>query len=252
LLSTQREGGEEMVRALVEFTQQRAVRLKKAAQKAEALSAQASPSSKAEKNAGIKAVAPSDLSTGDDDAWGDEAEGEAESTAAPAGAEDTSVIPSELPTSAARQTRRPPPVSAIALALSKLKTPGAAAALCPYLSDPSLSAREVKTVMKTVFELGGPEETAAVHQFVLEYKNTGGEEELLDALVQGVEFLLTHLEPELRTEVKAEINESLTHPDLKKRARLIKIRRVVDPDSAPKAASDSPTVPSGAAKSPAP
>lgn len=124
---------------------------------------------------------------------------------------------------------RPPPVGPIAKALLKQKTPGAALALARYLDDPSLSANQTRTVMKTIFALGNAEQIAPVHHFVLTYKNTGGDPDLIDALVQAVEFLLIHMDETMRAHMKAEIDESLTFPELKRRARNIKVKRPVPP-----------------------
>ncbi len=244
LLADQREGGEEMVRALSEFTQLRADRLKQAQRANKPGEAKDTHLAEPPKDTLGATPAQPDSPASTDDEWADDTkeQGSVAPHAATVDPADSSTPgqstpeadPSEPATANAtlqkvppRLAKRPPPVAALARALRKLKTPGAAAALSHYLTDPALSATEVQTVMNTVFELGGPNEAQAVHQFVISYKNTGGEDELLDALAQGVEFLLVHLPAEERKNIKAEINESLTHPDLKRRARRIKIRRIV-------------------------
>ncbi len=231
LLATQKNGGAQMVRALNEFANARQSRLKRAADQINAPQDIAPESQDNAPESQDDTPASQDISPPpDSDAWQEESakspnEKEQEPGARP-DREEREALEEQVSLQAnSRATRRPPPVAAIAKALLVLETEGAAAALIRYLDDPALSAREIKTVMNTVYELGDQNETAAVHQFVLTYKNTGGEDALLDALAQGVEFLLNHLDPERQKGIKDEINESLTHPDLKKRARSIKIRR---------------------------
>lgn len=129
---------------------------------------------------------------------------------------------------ALRATLRPPPVGPIAKSLLKQRTAGAASALARYLDDPSLTSAQIRTVMKTIVALGGQEEIDPVHRFVLNYKNTGGEPELIDALMQAVEFLLAHMDEAARTRLETQISEPLTFPDLKKRAQAIKKKRSAD------------------------
>lgn len=128
-----------------------------------------------------------------------------------------------------RRAQRPPPVSQLSLALRKLKPEGAAGALAPYLADPSLSAREVERVMETVAALGSQEQNEEVASFLRHYKNTGGEAALLHALVLAAEFVLEHSEEAERAEWIAELNDSLTHPEL--RARLQRIMPKYSPQN---------------------
>jgi len=121
-----------------------------------------------------------------------------------------------------RATLRPPPVAPIAKSLLKQRTPGAAEALAHYLDDPSLTSAQIRTVMKTIAALGGAEAIDPVHRFVLNYKNTGGEPELIDALVQAVEFLFAHMDENGRAQLHAELNEPLTFSAFKKKAQAIK------------------------------
>lgn len=141
---------------------------------------------------------------------------------------------------ALRATLRPPPVGPIAQSLLKQRTPGAAGALARYLDDPSLTSAQIRTLMKTIVALGGQEEIDPVHRFVLNYKNTGGEPELIDALVQAVEFLLVHMDDAARARLETEISEPLTFPDLKKRALAAKNKRAAKRPVDPKAPSTSP------------
>ena len=207
LLSSQKKGGEAMVFALNEYSNQRAARLKQAGQ--ELTVELGSPPSG-------DPTLPSGTPTG------------------PESSPDATNPTPAGEVSATRRSLRPPPVAAIAQALKKQKTPGAAAALVHYLNDPALHGAQVLTVMKTVSALGGPKETPEVLEFVRSYKNTGGETRLMDALVLAVEFLFLHLSEEDRTSLKAEINQTLTHPELRRRVRSIKsLRETPKPASTP-------------------
>lgn len=219
LIAKRTSGGEEMVRVLNEFSAKRAVRLKLAAQ-----SSEINPDvavAVAEANASKDVPAAGQRAAGSDDEWENE-KSQQPGTGSMGAIQFPSPQADEL---SSKKTLRPPPVDSIARALMTMKTPGAAAALAKYLDDPALNAAQIKVVMKAVYKLGGPDEVEPVHTFLLIYKNTGGETDLIDALVQATEFLLTYLIEPKKSEVKAEVNESLTHPEVQRRAKLIKITR---------------------------
>jgi hypothetical protein len=115
-----------------------------------------------------------------------------------------------------RQNRRPPPVGALATALTRLKPPGAAEALAPYLLEPDLSPDNALSLMVALQSLGGPKQVPQVHAFFTSYKNTGGEETLVEALVRAAVFLDEHLDEAGREELRRQIAQPLTHPSLQK------------------------------------
>ncbi len=186
LLAVQKEGGEEMVRALLESAPK-----------------VASPQNETKKPVPPQAAPESPSKDESDETWVEDAKTESE----------------PVPREPAQKQRslRPPPVGALAQALLRLKTAGAAAALAPYLSDPSLQASELKDVLAAVTALGDDKQVPDVQALLESYKNTGGEPALLDALVMAASFLFAHLDEEGKTKLRASLDESLTHPDLKAR-----------------------------------
>ncbi len=144
------------------------------------------------------------------------------------------------PNARRREKLRPPPVGAIAQALVRMKTKGAAEALAPYLNDPSLSAKAALNLMKAISKLGtgSPEEIEQVSRFLYQYKNTGGEPVLLDALVLAVHFLYQHGDEAADEKLQQDLSQSLTHPDLTK-----KLKKSPPPrdNKKPKAADDKKT-----------
>lgn len=121
------------------------------------------------------------------------------------------------PNATQRETLRPPPVGALARALTRMKTEGAAAALALYLDDPSLRAGAALSVVRAIDALGGQEQVPQMRSFLDSYKNTGGEDQLLDALALTALFLFKHLGEEEAQELRESLNQSLTHPELRKR-----------------------------------
>ncbi len=115
-----------------------------------------------------------------------------------------------------REKQRPPPVGSLARALLRMKTPGAARALAPYLNDPSSRAKASLNLMKTISKLGtgDPVEMREVSRFLYHYKNTGGEGQLIDALVLAAHFLFKYGDDEADEQLERALGQSLTHPDL--------------------------------------
>jgi hypothetical protein len=130
---------------------------------------------------------------------------------------ETDISESEMDEIAKAGLGRAPPVGKISEALVRLKTPGAAAALAPFLLDPSLSATEVEQVMKAVLKLGTTAEAETVESFLDQYKNTGGEKQLINALVLAVQFLLEHMDDQQKATLAQSLSENLTDPDLRKK-----------------------------------
>lgn len=118
-----------------------------------------------------------------------------------------------------REKLRPPPVGALAQALGHMKTKGAARALAPYLSDPALTPKQASALMKAIDDLGTGDalELAEVSRFLYQYKNTGGETQLIAALVRAAHFLFKHGDEESREKLRRDLAQSLTHPDLAKK-----------------------------------
>jgi hypothetical protein len=120
-----------------------------------------------------------------------------------------------------REKLRPPPVGALAKALTRMKTPGAAAALAPYLEDPSLDASALRSIMEalTAIGTGAPEERTPVSTFLYQYKNTGGEPALIDALVLAAHFLFKFGDDAANEKLLKDLGQSLTHPALAEELR---------------------------------
>lgn len=125
------------------------------------------------------------------------------------------------PLAAKRPNLRPPPVGALAQALVRLKPEGAAAALAPYLTSPSLKSSELKHVMQALVALGDKDQVEQVEAFLMAYKNTGGEPALLDALVMAAQFVLSHGSEDQRARLEKALKHSLTYPELKARTETL-------------------------------
>lgn len=195
LLSEREEGGTEMVEAL----------LKSAPKEQTPESVEVPPTD----------ATPPVAKEGGDDSWSD--------SDAPAKATDKyaelnkAAQPQLAPGVVRRESVRPPPVGDLAVALTRLKTPGAAAALAPFLSDPSLNPKDTRALLIAIRRLGGPEQVSAVQNFFDAYKNTGGETAFVDALVTAALFLDEYLDEAGRIELRASASQSLTHPELRER-----------------------------------
>lgn len=131
------------------------------------------------------------------------------------------------PLSARRPNRRPPPVGALATALTRLKPPGAIEALAPFLLEPDLSPENALSLMVAMQSLGGPEQIPEVSAFFASYKNTGGEEALVEALVMAAVFLDEHLDAAGQKELRRQIAQPLTQPSLQKKLEA-KLRSLSD------------------------
>lgn len=118
-----------------------------------------------------------------------------------------------------REKLRPPPVGALAQALLRMKTKGAARALAPYLSDPSLTPKQAKDLMEAIDNLGTGDATEMEHvsRFLYQYKNTGGEGLLITALVKATHFLFKHGDEQGNEKLRRDLDQSLTHPTLTKK-----------------------------------
>lgn len=157
---------------------------------------------------------PADPKHEEEDGWTESPEKEAEELA-----DETQPPPDKPaidPNAQRRETLRPPPVGSLARALLKMKTPGAARALAPYLNDPSLRPKAAYNLMKTISKLGTGDavEMQEVSRFLYHYKNTGGEKLLIDALVLAARFLFEHGDDAADDRLTRDLNQSLTHPDL--------------------------------------
>lgn len=146
----------------------------------------------------------------------DEAERLIEETSEAPGADKEPAID---PGATRREKLRAPPVGALAEALGRMKTKGAARALAPYLSDPALTPKQALTLMKAIDELGtgDPLEMEHVSRFLYQYKNTGGEGQLISALVRAAHFLFKHGDEPTNEKLRRDLEQSLTHPDLAKK-----------------------------------
>ena len=217
LLDKQEEGGEEMIRVLLEAAP--------APEQPEGDDEGEDPEAEGDNEKADDRDSEAGDSEADDSEAGDsekaddwEEADDSEEDQGDADSEEGPEMPPPVESTATRRSQRPPPVGAIARALLRLKTPGSAAALVPYLRDLSLQPGAVLAVMTTILELGGTEQVEAVHDFLLGYKNTGGERALLDALVLATKFIDRYGTAEQKAELEAAIQDSLTDPDLRVRS----------------------------------
>jgi hypothetical protein len=209
LLSEREEGGPEMVEALRgSAPQPPAPDPKESRDTKKGLPVQPKDGADEDKHMRETKSAPGD------DSWSDEDEA---NNATSGDGKPQPKQPQLAPGVVRRENRRPPPVGALAAALTRLKTPGAAEALAPFLSEPSLSPKDARALLIAMRRLGGPEQVPEVQAFFDAYKNTGGETALVDALVTAALFLDKHLDQEGREELRRAANQSLTHPVLRTR-----------------------------------
>jgi len=118
----------------------------------------------------------------------------------------------ELPTA----RKRPPPVAALAEALTGMKARSAAKVLAQQLSLPSIDGADSQAVLLALGALGGKKQMPDVRSFFLNFKNGGGDRAMLNALLLAARFLLEHgseAERDLLLEAKSDV---LTHPELAK------------------------------------
>lgn len=155
-----------------------------------------------------------------DGAWNESPEDEAqrlidETSPAPNADREPAIDPGAT----RREKLRAPPVAALAEALVRMKTTGAARALAPYLNDPALTPKQANTLMQAVDDLGTGDalEMAEVSRFLYQYKNTGGEAQLITALARAANFLQKHGDEAANEKLRRDLAQSLTHPDLAKK-----------------------------------
>jgi hypothetical protein len=101
--------------------------------------------------------------------------------------------------------------------------------------------------MKALMDIGTgtPDELNAVSSFLAQYKNTGGEGSLIDALVLAAHFLFKYGDDDADAALQKELDQSLTHPVLKK-----KLANNPPPKSEPAPASDAEEDPKATADEP--
>ncbi len=110
--------------------------------------------------------------------------------------------------------RRPPPVIALAQALTAMKVTGAASTLVRYLENPGIEGEQSRAILQALFVLGGEKQLPEIRRFFATFKNGGGDEAFIEALVLAAQFLLTWgTEADRRQVVRAQ-TDVLTHPDL--------------------------------------
>jgi hypothetical protein len=75
--------------------------------------------------------------------------------------------------------------------------------------------------MKTIDTLGtgDPVEVEHVSRFLYQSKNTGGEAQLIAALVRAAHFLFKYGDEQANEKLRRDLDQSLTHPDLAKKLR---------------------------------
>jgi hypothetical protein len=118
----------------------------------------------------------------------------------------------DLPTA----RKRPPPVAALAHALTQMNQRSAANALAAQLTLPSIDGADSRAVVQALTVLGGKKQLQAVRSFFVNFKNGGGDQALLDALVLAAKFLLEHGTEDERSLLRVAKTDVLTHPDLAK------------------------------------
>ena len=118
----------------------------------------------------------------------------------------------DLPTA----RKRPPPVAAIARALTTMKNRAAANVLAAQLTLPSIDGADSRAIIEALAVLGGKKQLPAVRTFFVNFKNGGGDRALLEALVVAAKFLLDHGTVEERSLLRMAKTDVLTHPELAK------------------------------------
>lgn len=116
-----------------------------------------------------------------------------------------------------RQTKRSPPIVALAQALTAMGDKRAAMPLARHLLAPALSAEQATALLDALDTLGGAEQCALVLEFFGAYRAAGGEREFVTALARAGSFVDKKGTPEQRAVVQKAASDSLTHPDLRKK-----------------------------------
>ena len=153
----------------------------------------------------------------------------------------------DLPTA----RKRPPPVAALAEALSQMNARGAATVLALQLTLPSIDGADSRAVLLALGRLGGKKQLGRVVDFFSNYKNGGGDRALLQALELAAKFMLDHggeTERSLLLEAKSDV---LTHPELAKSLEQLPLDPASPPATAPPATQLSPAMPPPAPSPPA-
>jgi hypothetical protein len=112
--------------------------------------------------------------------------------------------------------KRPPPVAALAEALTGMNAKNAANVLSLQLTLPSIDGADSHAVLVALASLGGQKQLGNVVAFFSNYKNGGGDRALLQALDLAAKFILDHggeAEKTLLLEARSDV---LTHPELAK------------------------------------
>jgi hypothetical protein len=183
---------------------------------------------------------PSDVMAQPDTTEGDEAV-----------ADDRATETADLDLALQTARKRPPPVAALAEALTAMNVRSAAKVLALQLTLPSIDGSDSQAVLIALGQLGGKKQLPDVRRFFLNFKNGGGDRAMLDALLLAARFLLQHgseAERILLLEAKSDV---LTHPELAKSLEKLPLDQA--PPSSP-AESSSPSTKTTKAKtsSPAP
>ncbi len=116
-----------------------------------------------------------------------------------------------------RQTKRSPPIIALAQALTAMGDKRAATPLARHLLAPALSAEQATALLDALDALGGAEQCALMLEFFGAYRAAGGEREFVTALARAGAFVDKKGTPEQRAIVLKAASDSLTHPDLRKK-----------------------------------
>lgn len=111
--------------------------------------------------------------------------------------------------------RRPPPVAALAEALTAIEAKNAAKTLARYLSVPALDGTESRAVLRALAVLGTEKQLPQVREFFLSHKNGGGDAALLEALELAAGLLMRLGTPDDRSLVLRAKEDVLTHPKVK-------------------------------------
>lgn len=137
-----------------------------------------------------------------------------EAAAAPEAEEssETKDLDLDLPTA----RKRPPPVAALAQALTNMNSRTAANVLAAQLTLPSIDGEDSRAVLEALAVLGSKKQLQPVRTFFTSFKNGGGDRALLGALVLAAQFLLEHGTEEERSLLRVAKTDVLTHPDLAK------------------------------------
>lgn len=145
----------------------------------------------------------------------------------------------DLPTA----RKRPPPVAELAQALTRMKARSAANVLAAQLTLPAIDGKDSRAVLEALAVLGGKKQVVAVRSFFSNFKNGGGDRDLLEALVLAARFMLDHGTEEDRSLLEAAKSDVLTHPELAKSLEGLPLDEPVPEASSPASTPESPQKP---------